>query len=169
MRARWWPSTPQWRVDDILLPHTGPAELDARLRLLVGRRRLLADDETRSETRLGDLVINDRTYTAGLHGRPLELTHKEFELLKYLARHPGRVFTRGHLLQQVWGFGYFGGTRTVDVHVRRLRAKLGAEYESLIGTVPNVGYKAARISRGPPSAPPAHQDSNWHWDNKPRS
>jgi DNA-binding winged helix-turn-helix (wHTH) protein len=71
----------------------------------------------------------------------LDLTFKEFELLKFLAQHPGRVFSRAHLLQEVWGYDYFGGTRTVDVHVRRLRAKLGTEHEALIGTVRNVGYR----------------------------
>ena len=76
-----------------------------------------------------------------LRGRILDLTYKEFELLKYLAQHPGRVFTRSQLLQEVWGYDYFGGTRTVDVHVRRLRAKLGTDYEVLIGTVRNVGYR----------------------------
>jgi DNA-binding response OmpR family regulator len=83
-----------------------------------------------------------------LRGRPLDLTYKEFELLKYLAQHAGRVFTRAQLLHEVWGYDFFGGTRTVDVHVRRLRAKLGAEHESLIGTVRNVGYKAVRPARG---------------------
>ena len=77
----------------------------------------------------------------GCAAAPLDLTYKEFELLKYLAQHPGRVFTRAQLLQEVWGYDYFGGTRTVDVHVRRLRAKLGPEHESLIGTVRNVGYR----------------------------
>ena len=76
-----------------------------------------------------------------LRGVPLDLTFREFELLKYLATNPGRVFTRDHLLQEVWGYDYFGGTRTVDVHVRRLRAKLGVEHEQLIGTVRGVGYK----------------------------
>jgi DNA-binding response OmpR family regulator len=75
---------------------------------------------------------------------PLDLTYKEFELLKFLAQHPGRVFTRSHLVQEVWGYDYFGGTRTVDVHVRRLRAKLGPEHEAMIGTVRNVGYKFVR-------------------------
>ena len=74
---------------------------------------------------LGELVIDEGTYTARLRGRPLDLTYKEFELLKYLAQHAGRVFTRAQLLQEVWGYDFFGGTRTVDVHVRRLRAKLG--------------------------------------------
>src|ERR687893_633712 len=85
---------------------------------------------------------------ARLRGLLLELTYKEFELLKYLAQHAGRVFTRAQLLQEVWGYDFFGGTRTVDVHVRRLRAKLGAEHEQMIGTVRNVGYKFVRPSRG---------------------
>src|SRR5690606_30994878 len=98
-----------------------------------------ADDP--DEIRRGDLVIDEATYTARLRGRILDLTFKEFELLKFLAQHPGRVFTRAQLLQEVWGYDYFGGTRTIDVHVRRLRAKLGTEHESLIGTVRNVGYR----------------------------
>jgi DNA-binding winged helix-turn-helix (wHTH) protein len=73
--------------------------------------------------------------------RDLHLTFKEFELVKFLAQHPGRVFTRQQLVDEVWGMDYFGGTRTVDVHVRRLRAKLGPEHEHLIGTVRNVGYR----------------------------
>ena len=93
-------------------------------------------------------MIDEGTYTARLRGKPLDLTYKEFELLKYLAQHAGRVFTRAQLLQEVWGYDFFGGTRTVDVHVRRLRAKLGPDYESLIGTVRNVGYKAVRPARG---------------------
>ncbi|WP_308212046.1 MULTISPECIES: winged helix-turn-helix transcriptional regulator [Nocardia] len=136
-----------WGLDDILLPGTGPAELDARLRLLVARNGGAASPENSGKITLGELVIDEGTYTARLRGRPLDLTYKEFELLKYLAQHAGRVFTRAQLLQEVWGYDFFGGTRTVDVHVRRLRAKLGSEYESLIGTVRNVGYKAVRPAR----------------------
>ena len=93
-------------------------------------------------------------------GRPLDLTYKEFELLKFLAQHPGRVFTRDQLLREVWGYDYFGGTRTVDVHVRRLRAKLGAEHDSMIGTVRQVGYKFVLPPARPlPEAEPAHSHS----------
>jgi DNA-binding response OmpR family regulator len=137
-----------WGIDEILLPGTGPAEIEARLRLLVGRRGGLANQESAGKVNLGELVIDEGTYTARLRGRPLDLTYKEFELLKYLAQHAGRVFTRAQLLQEVWGYDFFGGTRTVDVHVRRLRAKLGPEHEALIGTVRNVGYKAVRPARG---------------------
>ena len=91
--------------------------------------------------RSGDLVVDTNGYTASLHGHPIDLAYKEFELLKYLVQHPGRVFTRAQLLQEVGGYDYYGGTRTVDVHIRRLRAKLGGEYEHLIGTVRNVGYR----------------------------
>jgi DNA-binding response OmpR family regulator len=131
-----------WGADDVLLDTAGPAEVEARLRLAGERVTLAADtDEPGEEIRAGDLVIDERAYTARLRGRALDLTYKEFELLKFLAQHPGRVFSRAQLLQDVWGYDYFGGTRTVDVHVRRLRAKLGAEHEQLIGTVRNVGYR----------------------------
>ena len=143
----------EWGIDEILLPGTGPAETDARLRLLTGRRGSPSAEQASGKTTLGELVIDEGTYTARLRGRPLDLTYKEFELLKYLAQHVGRVFTRAQLLQEVWGYDFFGGTRTVDVHVRRLRAKLGPEYESLIGTVRNVGYKAVRPARGKPVGP----------------
>jgi DNA-binding response OmpR family regulator len=132
-----------WGMDDVLLESAGPAEIDARIRVALGRFALQHED-TDGEAhiiRSGEVVIDDAAYTAKLGGRTLDLTFKEFELLKYLAQHPGRVFTRDQLLQEVWGYDYFGGTRTVDVHVRRLRAKLGPENESLIGTVRNVGYR----------------------------
>jgi DNA-binding response OmpR family regulator len=129
-----------WGVDDVVLTGAGPAEVDARIRLALGRAAAEAPgaDEV---IRNGDLTIDEATYQARIKGRPLDLTFKEFELLKYLAQHPGRVFTRDQLLHEVWGYDYFGGTRTVDVHVRRLRAKLGPEHEALVGTVRNVGYK----------------------------
>ncbi|MGH3563925.1 MAG: winged helix-turn-helix transcriptional regulator, partial [Mycobacterium sp.] len=138
-----------WGVDEIMLPSTGPAEVDARLRLLAGRRSG-PTEQGAGQITLGELVIDEGTYTARLRGRPVDLTYKEFELLKYLTQHVGRVFTRAQLLKEVWGYDFFGGTRTVDVHVRRLRAKLGPEYESLIGTVRNVGYKAVRPRGGSP-------------------
>jgi DNA-binding response OmpR family regulator len=136
-----------WAVDDFVLDTAGPAELDARLRLAVERHAANSEDGS-GRLELGDLTIDESTYTARLAGTALDLTYKEFELLKFLALHPGRVFTRSHLVQEVWGYDYFGGTRTVDVHVRRLRAKLGVEYESMIGTVRNVGYKFVRPSDG---------------------
>ena len=98
----------------------------------------------------GDLVLNLETYQAALGGRPLDLTYMEYELLKFFATHPGKVFTREQLLSRVWGYEYYGGARTVDVHVRRLRAKLGEEHANLIQTVRSVGYRfgSARWSPG---------------------
>jgi DNA-binding response OmpR family regulator len=131
-----------WAMDDVILESAGPAEIDARIRVAIGKlARRDANDGDAHIIRSGEVVVDETTYTAKLGGRVLDLTFKEFELLKYLAQHPGRVFTRDQLLQEVWGYDYFGGTRTVDVHVRRLRAKLGTDNESLIGTVRNVGYR----------------------------
>ncbi len=136
----WAAISADWHADDLILHTAGPGEVEARLRLAVGRATARVPEET-DELRSGELVINEATYSARIYGRPLDLTFKEFELLKFLAHNPGRVFSRSQLLQEVWGYDYFGGTRTVDVHVRRLRAKLGAENEALIGTVRNVGYR----------------------------
>ncbi len=130
-------------MDDVLLHTCGPAELEARIKLAIGRltaQREAADPEAHV-IRSGEVIVDDATYTAKIGKRHLDLTFKEFELLKFLAQHPGRVFSRQQLLQEVWGYDYFGGTRTVDVHVRRLRAKLGPDNETLIGTVRNVGYR----------------------------
>ncbi len=132
-----------WGMDEVLLDTSSPAEVEARLRLACTRLQETygSVSDLPEEIRSGELHIDESTYTARLKGRALDLTFKEFELLKFLAQHSGRVFTRAVLLQEVWGYDYFGGTRTVDVHVRRLRAKLGAEHEALIGTVRNVGYR----------------------------
>jgi DNA-binding response OmpR family regulator len=127
----------EWGVDDVILETAGPAEVDARIRLATDR---LDIDKTSNKINASGVVIDEASYSAKVQGRPLDLTFKEFELLRFLATHPSRVFTREQLLSEVWGYDYFGGTRTVDVHVRRLRAKLG-ELESLIGTVRNVGYR----------------------------
>ena len=126
-----------WGVDEVILTTAGPAEVDARIRLVIDR---LAQQSTDSKIQASGVTIDEASYSAKVHGRPLDLTFKEFELLRFLATHPSRVFTREQLLSEVWGYDYFGGTRTVDVHVRRLRAKLG-ELDSLIGTVRNVGYR----------------------------
>lgn len=130
-----------WGMDDVILTTAGPAELEARLRLGIGRVAQASGTDESPVISSSGLVVEEATYTAKVEGRSLDLTFKEFELLKFLAQHPGRVFTRQQLLQEVWGYDYFGGTRTVDVHVRRLRAKLGTEHETLIGTVRNVGYR----------------------------
>jgi DNA-binding response OmpR family regulator len=127
----------EWGAADIILDTAGPGEIDARIRLAVGRAQA---NKNEGQIHASGVVIDEASYSAKVNGHPLDLTYKEFELLRFLAQHPGRVFTRDQLLSEVWGYDYFGGTRTVDVHIRRLRAKLG-DLESLIGTVRNVGYR----------------------------
>ncbi|MEA3057009.1 MAG: hypothetical protein QOD30_2441 [Actinomycetota bacterium] len=124
--------------DDFLLAPARPSELDARLKHLFFR----TGRGTRPELiEYGPLALNLETYQAVCAGRPLDLTYMEYELLKFLAAHPGKVFTRETLLSRVWGYDYYGGARTVDVHIRRLRAKLGEEQANLISTVRSVGYR----------------------------
>ncbi|WP_061710847.1 response regulator transcription factor [Kocuria palustris] len=128
-----------WLVDDIVLAGAGPAELDARIRLASARSQ--ADESAGGELiTAGSILIDEAAYSAHVAGESLNLTFKEFELLKFLAHNEGRVFTRSQLLSEVWGYDYFGGTRTVDVHIRRLRAKLGPDHEKMVTTVRNVGY-----------------------------
>lgn len=129
----------EWGISDVILESAGPSEWDCRIRLVTSNQLpsgLIVG---------GGITIDEGAYSAVLMDRPLDLTFTEFELLKYLVQHPGRVFSREHLLAEVWGYDYFGGTRTVDVHIRRLRAKLGSEHESLIGTVRNVGYRFSAV------------------------
>ena len=132
-----------WGFDDAILDTAGPALVEARIRIAIGKlvSARIETDPTSGEIRSGDVVIDEKSYSAKIKGRALDLTFEEFELLKYLSQHPGRVFTRSQLLQEIWGYDYFGGTRTVDVHIRRLRSKLGPEFEAIIGTVRNVGYR----------------------------
>jgi DNA-binding response OmpR family regulator len=124
--------------DDFLLSPIDPAELALRL----GRLRALAADEPAQDVlRFKDLELNLATYQARIGGTPLDLTYMEYELLRFFAGHPTRVWSREQLLSRVWGYDYFGGARTVDVHVRRLRAKLGETRASWITTVRSVGYR----------------------------
>jgi len=126
-------------ADELLFPGAPASEIRVRLAML--RRRSGAGEA--STIRLGALTLDTDAYRVTVQGRPLDLTYKEFELLRYLAERPGRVFTRPSLLREVWGYDFYGGTRTVDVHIRRLRAKLGPEFEGIIETVRGVGYRAA--------------------------
>ncbi|RPF27344.1 winged helix-turn-helix transcriptional regulator [Georgenia muralis] len=130
-----------WGAADVVLESAGPAEVEARLRMVAERTKDEAAEVAPEQLEAGELVIDASAYTARVRGRTLDLTYKEFELLKHLVQHPGRVLTRAQLLQEVWGYDYYGGTRTVDVHIRRLRAKLGSEHDQMIGTVRNVGYR----------------------------
>ena len=124
--------------DEFCLTPFHPRELEARLRHLfwtelTGKHEMLVE--------YSGLVLNLETYQASFGGQPLDLTYMEYELLKFLAQNPGKVFSRETLLSRVWGYEYFGGARTVDVHIRRLRAKLGEEHANLIQTVRSVGYR----------------------------
>lgn len=127
-----------WGLSSFCVEQPRGDELVTRVRLLIGNRTESTEDRA---IRVGDLSIDPDSYQVRLRNQPLDLTFKEFQLLSFLAGRPGRVWTRGQLLQEVWGQDFFGGTRTVDVHIRRLRAKLGPEHESMIGTIRNVGYK----------------------------
>ena len=125
-------------LEDFLFLPAEPEAVETRVRFVLGRLNHLVPGTGK---RFGALEIHIDRYEVLLDREPLELTYKEFELLKFLATHPDRVFSRDQLLNQVWGYNFIGGTRTVDVHVRRLRAKLGPKYATLIDTVRNVGYK----------------------------
>ena len=126
--------------DDFCLTPFHPAEFETRVRHLMWSNN--GDAEIRTDlVEYGDLLLNLETYQATIAKRPLDLTYMEYELLKFLAQNPGKVFTREILLSRVWGYEYYGGARTVDVHIRRLRAKLGEEYANLIATVRSVGYR----------------------------
>jgi DNA-binding response OmpR family regulator len=124
--------------DDFCATPCDPRELEARLSHLFWRTGRGLRPEL---VEYGPLVLNLETYQASVASRPLSLTFMEYELLKFLATHPGKVFTRETLLSRVWGYEYYGGARTVDVHIRRLRAKLGEEHANMISTVRSVGYR----------------------------
>ncbi|HEY3281127.1 MAG TPA: response regulator transcription factor [Armatimonadota bacterium] len=129
---------PSEKVDDLAVAPYGDDELLFRVRVALLRR---SPTEEASLLQVDEMVIDVANYSVSLRGEPLDLTYKEYQLLKFLVSHPSRVFTRDALLTQVWGYDYYGGTRTVDVHIRRIRAKLGSPYDRLVETVHNVGYK----------------------------
>jgi two-component system alkaline phosphatase synthesis response regulator PhoP len=125
-------------VDDFLLWPATTVELLARLRRALWRRTRIDSDEA---VRFGDLVIDIASYRVFVSGHPVDLTYKEYELLRFLATYPDRVFTRETLLNRVWGYDFYGGARTVDVHIRRLRSKVEDASHTFIETVRNVGYR----------------------------
>ena len=127
--------------DDFALYPASTEEMDARLTHLLRRS---SKSQRKEIVTYGPLALNLETYQAIIDGEPLDLTFMEYELLRFLASHPGKVFTREVLLSRVWGYEYYGGARTVDVHIRRLRAKLGEEHSLLIETVRSVGYRFGR-------------------------
>jgi DNA-binding response OmpR family regulator len=129
---------PSAGLDDFLVAPYNPRELLCRIHLLLWKNNRVDAEQL---LRVGHLVIDLANYTVTVEGETLGLTYKEYELLRFLVAHRGRVFTREALLNQVWGYDYYGGTRTVDVHIRRIRAKLGPPYQDMVETVRNVGYR----------------------------
>ncbi|WP_067782024.1 winged helix-turn-helix domain-containing protein [Actinomyces vulturis] len=133
--------SPEWGVVDVMMTTASEAEVAMRMRMIRHKEPIKEPQFDDDRIEVGDLVIDPISYSARIRGNLVDLTYKEFELLKFMATNPGRVLTRQTLLDEVWGEGYIGGARTVDVHIRRLRAKLGSEHDYLIGTVRNVGYR----------------------------
>lgn len=127
-----------WGIEDYLTLPVSAQRLGERLNFLMWKLHRV---EMKNGFSLGGLVINFERYEVHVHGEPVDLTYKEFELLKFLATHQGKVFTREALLDKVWGYDFFGGTRTVDVHIRRLRSKIEVGGATYIETIRNVGYK----------------------------
>ena len=127
-----------WGIADAILPPYNAAEIALRMKLVMWRNGQPSADDVLAA---GTITLNLASYEVAVAGEPIEMTFKEFELLKFLMSHPGRVHTRDALLSHVWGYDYFGGTRTVDVHVRRLREKLGLQAAEHVETVRNVGYR----------------------------
>jgi len=134
-----------WGADDFVVVPGSAGELAARVRLLFWIRSRIKEE---GSMQFGDMLIDFANYEVSISGRNLDLTFKEFELLKYLITHRSRVHTRESLLARIWGYDYYGGTRTIDVHIRRIRSKLGPIFEDCISTVRGVGYRfsARRIS-----------------------
>ena len=130
-------SLPERVPSDFVVSGAGRAECAARVARLLGSSGSHSDDE---RIVVEDMVINLNTYQVTVGGEPVDMTYLEYALLAFFARNPGRAFTRDMLLQDVWGFDYFGGSRTVDVHVRRIRAKLGPALARHLETVRGVGY-----------------------------
>lgn len=127
-----------WGLEDYLTLPVSPARLLERIKFLMWK---LNKVDVKNGLKLGALAVDFERYEVHVAGEPVDLTYKEFELLKFLATHPGRVFSREVLLDKVWGYDYYGGTRTVDVHVRRLRSKIETGSRVYIQTVRHVGYK----------------------------
>lgn len=125
------------RAADFMVHGAGGPEIEARVRRLLGSEGASVPAEVLS---VGDMVVNLATYQVTVAGDPVDFTYLEYALLSFLVQHPSRTFTRDSLLQSVWGFDYYGGSRTVDVHIRRIRAKLGPDLAQHIETVRGVGY-----------------------------
>jgi DNA-binding response OmpR family regulator len=131
-------------LEDFLVRSDLFEELNTRIRFVLWR---LSKVDSKDTIKAGPVIMNLASYQATVKGEGLDLTYNEFELLRFLMTHRGRVFSRDALLRHVWGEEYLGGTRTVDVHIRRLRAKIGPQFDELIQTVRNVGYKMIEESK----------------------
>lgn len=131
-------------IDDFVVLPTGPAELGRRIERALWRRHGI---DSENFVRCGALTIDLSNYRVTVDDEPVVLTFKEYELLRFLAMNTGRVFTREQLLNRVWGYDYFGGARTVDVHIRRIRSKVEISGHAFIETVRNVGYRLVAQAR----------------------
>lgn len=127
-----------WFFDDFIILPFHKGEIQTRTKLLMSKQGSRDDD---SLITIGKISIDLTEYSVFLNGEKLDFTYKEFELLRLFTQNRGKVFSRKDILATIWGVEYIGGTRTVDVHIRRLRGKLGDEFNSLIETVRNVGYR----------------------------
>ena len=127
-------------ADDFVVVPCSAAELAKRMRRLAGRGKAEGETPAGRHLRAGEVTLDQETYQVSVNGRQVDLAWMEFQLLRFLMEHPGRVFRRDEILQRVWGTDYLGGARTVDVHIRRLRHKLGEDGERGLRTVRNVGY-----------------------------
>ena len=128
----------EWFFDDFIFFPFRKTELDLRISRLTGST---GREDGDSVLTVGRLTVDLKEYAVFLNGEKLDFTYKEFELMRLFAQNRGKVFSRKELLGKIWGVEYIGGTRTVDVHIRRLRGKLGDEFNSVIETVRNVGYR----------------------------
>ena len=132
---------PHWNLSDVIFPPVSASEISTRMDLAMRRDGQPAAEDILA---VGNIVMDLANYEVTVDGKRIQLTFKEYELLRFLISHPGRVHSRNALLNQVWGYDYYGGTRTVDVHIRRLREKLGLTTADRIETVRNVGYRFRR-------------------------
>ncbi|MBN2403724.1 MAG: response regulator transcription factor [Spirochaetes bacterium] len=128
----------EWFFDDFILYPFRKEELALRIKKILWGKNLLAIEDVLI---IGNIKINLKEYSVYINNIKQDFTYKEFELLRLFAENKGAVFSRKELLNRIWGIDYIGGTRTVDVHIRRLRGKLGDDFNSIIETVRNVGYR----------------------------
>ncbi len=125
-------------IDDFVVKPWKPDEVTVRIKRILKQKEGIDEEDI---IKCGDLVIDLDKYEVSLNSKPIMLTFREYQLLKFLASNKGKVFTREALLNKVWGWDYYGGDRTVDVHIRRLRSKIEDPTHTFIETVRNIGYR----------------------------